>query len=119
MAKRKRPGGRGPAMGGANMQNLLKQAQQMQQQMESAQEELNDMEFEASSGGGMVKAVVKGSKELVSISIKPEAVDPDDVEMLEDMVVAAVREAMDSAEKANSEKMGQFSAGMPNMPGLF
>ncbi len=119
MAKRKYPGGRGGAMGGANMQNLLKQAQQMQQQMESAQNELNDMEFEASSGGGMVKAVVKGSKELVSVSIQPEAVDPDDIEMLEDMVVAAVREAMENAEKAGSEKMGQFSAGMPNMPGLF
>jgi DNA-binding YbaB/EbfC family protein len=106
-------------MGGANMQNLLKQAQQMQQQMESAQGELNDMEFEAASGGGMVKAVVKGSKELVSVSIKPEAVDPDDIEMLEDMVVAAVREAMEMADKASQEKMGQFSGGMPNMPGLF
>lgn len=114
MAKRKNPAGKG-AMGGANMQNLLKQAQQMQKQMESTQGELDDMEFEASSGGGVVIAKVKGNKELVSIKIAPEAVDPDDVEMLEDMVVAAVREAMEKAEKESQDKMGKFSGGMPGM----
>ncbi len=114
MAKRGYPGGKG-AMGGGNMQNLMKQAQQMQRQMEEAQNELNDMEFEASSGGGMVTAKVKGSKELVSVKIAPEAVDSDDVEMLEDMVVAAVREAMEKADKATQDKMGKFSSGMPGM----
>jgi DNA-binding YbaB/EbfC family protein len=114
MAKRGYPGGRG-AMGGGNMQDLFKQAQQMQKQMEEAQEQLNEMEFEASSGGGMVTAKVKGSKELVSVKIAPEAVDPDDVEMLEDMVVAAVREAMEAADKASQEKMGKFTGGMPGM----
>lgn len=114
MAKRKGPS-RGAMGGGANMQNLLRQAQQMQQQMESAQGELNELEFEASSGGGMVTAKVKGTKELVSVKISPEAIDPDDIEMLEDMVVAAVREAMDKADKATEEKMGKFSGGMPGL----
>ena len=114
MAKRSGfPGGKN--MGGANMQNLLKQAQQMQQQMEKAQGELADMEFEATSGGGMVKAKVSGSKELLSIKIAPEAIDPDDIEMLEDMVVAAVREAFGNADKESQQKMGKFSAGMPGM----
>ncbi len=115
MAKRGYPGGRGGAMGGGNMQNLLKQAQQMQKQMEQAQETLNDMEFEASSGGGMVTAKVKGNKELMSVKIAPEAVDPDDIEMLEDMVVAAVREAMEKVDKETQEKMGKFTGGMPGM----
>lgn len=114
MAKRSGyPGGKN--MGGANMQNLMKQAQQMQKQMAQAQDELSVMEFEAASGGGMVTAVVNGSKELLSIKIAPEAVDPDDIEMLEDMVVAAVREAMDKADKESQNKMGKFSAGMPGM----
>jgi DNA-binding YbaB/EbfC family protein len=115
MAKRGYPGGRGGAMGGGNMQNLLKQAQQMQKQMEQAQEEINEMEFEASSGGGMVTAKVKGDKQLLSIKIAPEAVDPDDMEMLEDMVVAAVREAMEKADKESQDKMGKFTSGMPGM----
>lgn len=116
MAKR---GGFPRGGGMPNMQNLLKQAQQMQQDMAQAQAELAEMEFEAAAGGGMVTAKVNGSKELLSLSIKPEAVDPDDVEMLEDMIVAAVREAMANAEKESQEKMGKFSQGMPSMPGLF
>jgi len=117
MAKRGHPGGRGGGAmgGGANMQNLMKQAQQMQKQMEEAQEKLNEVDFEASSGGGMVTAKVKGTKELVSVKINPEAVDPDDIEMLEDMVVAAVREAMEKADKATADKMGKFTNGMPGM----
>lgn len=116
MAKRSGfPGAKGMGGGGANMQNLLKQAQQMQKQMEVAQNELSEMKFEATSGGGMVTAVVCGSKELLSVKIAPEAIDPDDIEMLEDMVVAAVREAMDKADKESQEKMGKFSAGMPGM----
>lgn len=115
MAKRKAPGGRGAMGGGANMQNLLKQAQQMQKQMEEAQGEIDQMEFEAASGGGVVTATVKGNKELVSVKIAPEAIDPDDIEMLEDMVVAAVREAMEKADKETQDKMGKFSGGMPSM----
>jgi len=112
MAKR----GGFPRGGGApNMQNLLKQAQQMQKDMEKAQTELAQMEFEAAAGGGMVTAKVSGSKELLAVNIKPEAVDPDDVEMLEDMIVAAVREAMGMADKESEQKMGKFSAGMPGM----
>ena len=112
----KRSGNRGGGMaGGANMQNLMRQAQQMQKDMEMAQGELSVMEFEATSGGGMVTAKVNGSKELVSININPEAVDPDDVEMLEDMVVAAIREAMEKADNESKQKMGKFSAGMPGM----
>lgn len=114
MAKRSGYQG-GKNMGGANMQNLLKQAQQMQKQMAQAQDELTVMEFEAASGGGVVTAVVNGSKELLSIKIAPEAVDPDDIEMLEDMVVAAVRKAMEKADKESQNKMGKFSAGMPGM----
>jgi DNA-binding YbaB/EbfC family protein len=119
MAKRGYPGGRGGAMGGGNMQNILKQAQQMQKQMEEAQENLGEMEFEASSGGGMVTAKVKGTKKLVSVKISPEAVDPDDIEILEDMVVAAIREAMEKADREAQEKMGKFTGGMSGMPGLF
>ena len=77
-------------MGGANMQQLARQAQKLQQQMTKMQEELDAREFEATSGGGMVTAKVNGKRELLAISIKPEAVDPDDVEMLEDMVMACL-----------------------------
>ena len=111
----KRGGNRGGMGGGANMQNLLRQAQQMQKEMEQAQNALSEMEFEASSGGGMVTAKVTGSKQLLSVKINPEAVDPEDVEMLEDMVVAAILEAMEKADKEAQQKMGKFSAGMPGM----
>ena len=77
-------------MGGGNMQNLARQAQKLQQQMTKMQEELETREYEASAGGGMVTVKVSGKKELLSIEIKPEAVDPDDVEMLQDLVLAAV-----------------------------
>ncbi|MCK5128240.1 MAG: YbaB/EbfC family nucleoid-associated protein [Clostridiales bacterium] len=111
----KRGGNRGGMAGGGNMQNLLRQAQQMQKDMEVAQGELSTMEFEAASGGGMITAKVNGAKELLSINIKPEAVDPDDVEMLEDMIVAAIHEAVGKADKETQQKMGKFSAGMPGM----
>lgn len=105
-------------MGGANMQQLARQAQKLQQQMTKMQEELDAREFEAASGGGMVTARVNGKRELLSISIKPEAVDPEDVEMLEDMVLAAVNEALRTAAETVEREMGKLTGGM-NMPGLF
>ena len=105
-------------MGGANMQQLARQAQKLQQQMTKMQEELDAREFEATSGGGMVTARVNGKRELLAISIKPEAVDPDDVEMLEDMVMAAVNEALRTAADTVEREMGKLTGGM-GMPGLF
>ena len=105
-------------MGGANMQQLARQAHKLQQQMTKMQEELDAREFEATSGGGMVTAKVNGKRELLAISIKPEAVDPDDVEMLEDMVMAAVNEALRTAAETVEREMGKLTGGM-NMPGLF
>ena len=105
-------------MGGANMQQLARQAQKLQQQMTKMQEELDAREFEATSGGGMVTAKVNGKRELLAISIKPEAVDPDDVEMLEDMVMAAVNEALRTAAETVEREMGKLTGGM-GMTGLF
>ena len=86
-----------------NMNNLMKQAQRMQRQMEENQKELETKEFTAKAGGGAVEATVTGAKELKAIKISPEAVDPDDVEMLQDLIVAATNEALRSAEEASSE----------------
>ena len=105
-------------MGGANMQQMMRKAQKLQEQMTKAQEELEAREYEASAGGGMVTVKVSGKKELLSISIKPEAVDPDDVEMLEDMVLAAVNEALRTANETMEREMGKLTGGL-NMPGLF
>ena len=104
--------------GGANMQQLARQAQKLQQQMTKMQEELDAREFEATSGGGMVTAKVNGKRELLALTIKPEAVDPDDVEMLEDMVMAAVNEALRTAADTVEREMGKLTGGM-GMPGLF
>ena len=105
-------------MGGANMQQLARQAQKLQQQMTKMQEELDAREFEATSGGGRVTAKVNGKRELLALTIKPEAVDPDDVEMLEDMVMAAVNEALRTAADTVEREMGKLTGGM-GMPGLF
>lgn len=99
-----------------NMNNMMKQAQKMQKQMEDMQSNLDELTFEATVGGGVVKAVVNGKKELTSIKIDPDAVDPDDVEMLEDLVVAAVNEAIRKAEEEVSGQMSKLTGGM-NMPG--
>ena len=114
MAKGGYPG----MMGGGNMQQLARQAQKLQQQMTKMQEELEAREYEASSGGGMVTVKVSGKKELLSIEIKPEAVDPDDVEMLQDMVLAAVNEAIRAADETTEREMGKLTGGL-NMPGFF
>ena len=105
-------------MGGGNMQQLARQAQKLQQQMTKMQEEIEAREFEATAGGGMATARVNGKKELISINIKPEAVDPDDVEMLQDLVVAAVNEALREASETMEREMGKFTGGM-SLPGLF
>ena len=95
-----------------NMNNLMKQAQRMQRQMEESQKELETKEFTASAGGGAVEVTVSGKKELTGVNIKPEAVDPDDVEMLQDMIVAAVNEAMKLADDASAAAMGSLTGGL-------
>ena len=114
MAKGGFPGG----MGGMNMNNLMKQAQKMQKQMMEKQEELQAKEYEATAGGGVITAVCGGNRELKSITIDPEAVDPEDVEMLQDMIVAAVNEAMRKAEADQSANMAKLTGGL-NLGGLF
>lgn len=99
-----------------NMNNLMKQAQKMQKQMEDMQANLDTLVFEATVGGGVVKAIVNGKKELTKVTIDPDAVDPDDVEMLEDLVVAAVNEAIRKADEEVNGQMSKLTGGM-NMPG--
>lgn len=111
-------GGFGGFPGGGNMNNLMKQAQKLQKQMEETQKELENAEYEASTGGGAVSVKVSGKKEVLSINIKEEVVDPDDVEMLEDLVLSAVNEALRKADEATANKMGKLTGGM-NIPGLF
>ena len=103
--------GMGGMGGGMNM-NMIKQAQKMQQDMLKMQEELEVKQYEAAAGGGVVKAVVNGKHEVVSLTIDPEAVDPEDVEMLQDMVVAAVNEAMRAAEGDAASTMQKLTGGL-------
>lgn len=98
--------------GGMNNSNLMKQAQKMQQDMLKMQEDLEKETFSATAGGGAVKATVDGKRELVSLEIDPEAVEPDDVEMLQDMVVAAVNEALRQAEKSANDNMSKITGGL-------
>ena len=102
--------------GGANMQQLMRQAQKMQQQMEEMQKQLEEQTYEASSGGGMVTVTVTGKREITAIHIDPQVIDPDDVEMLEDLVKAAVNEALRKGEEARESAMGKMA---PGMGGLF
>ncbi len=104
--------------GGANMQQMIRQAQKMQQEMARVSEELENLEVSASAGGGMVTATVSGKKELKALKINPEAVDPDDVEMLQDLVIAAVNEAMRQVDEKSQQEMGKVTGGM-NLPGMF
>jgi DNA-binding YbaB/EbfC family protein len=101
--------------GMGNMQNMMKQMQKMQKKMAEAQEELGQEKIEGTAGGGMVTVVVTGHKEIVDVQIKPEAVDPDDIEMLQDLVLAAVNDALKKAEELTNNTMGQFTKGM-NLP---
>lgn len=107
-----------PNFGGGNMNNLMKQAQKFQKQMEEMQAQLQEKEFEASVGGGVVKAVANGRKEIVDIKIQPEAVDPDDVEMLQDLIISACNEALKKAEEETSNEMKKLTGGL-NIPGMF
>mgnify|MGYP000760930416 CR=1 FL=1 len=103
-----------------NMNNLMKQAQKMQKQMETQQAELEAKEFSAAAGGGVVEVTVTGKREVTKVKIDPEAVDPDDVEMLEDLIVAAVNEAMGKVDEVSASAMSKFTGGMGGgMPGLF
>ena len=113
----KRGGFPGGGMPG-NMSNLMKQAQRMQRQMEESQKELETKEFTAKAGGGAVEAVVTGAKELKSVKISPEAVDPDDVEMLQDLIVAAVNEAMKQADEASADSMSKLTGGLGGLGGF-
>lgn len=101
--------------GGGNMQQLMRQAQKMQQQMMEAQEALDERTYEASAGGGMVTAKVSGKRELLELTIDPQAVDPDDVELLQDMVLAAVNEALRTGEETREREMSKFGGGMGGM----
>ena len=111
------------AMGGGNMQSMLKQAQQMQEDMAAKQAELEEKEYDVSAGGGVVNVKINGKKELLSVKIEPEVVDPDDVETLEDLIVAAVNEAIKTVENTASEEMQKITGalglgGLGGMSGL-
>lgn len=108
-----------PNSGGpGNMNQMLKQAQKMQEDMAALQADLEEREFTAASGGGMIEVTVDGKHLVKSIKINPDAVDPDDVEMLEDLITVAINEAVSNAIKTSEEEMGAITGGL-NMPGLF
>jgi len=114
MAKQRFPMG---GMGG-NANNMIRQAQKMQQEMLKAQEEIEQTEFEATSGGGAVAVKMSGKKELTEILIKPEACDPDDVEMLQDLILTAINDVLSKVDEANNAKMSKLTGGL-SIPGLF
>ena len=115
----KRGGFPGGGMPG-NMANLMKQAQKMQRQMEEQAKEMETKEFTATAGGGAVEATVSGTKKVLSLKLDEEAVDPDDVEMLEDLIVAALNEALEKVDAESSSAMSKLTSGMGGgMPGLF
>ncbi len=103
---------KGGSYGGGMNMNMIRQAQKMQQDMLKMQEEFEKKTYEATAGGGVVKAVVNGKNELVDLSIDPQAVDPEDVEMLQDMIVAAVNEAVRKAEASKTEGMSKITGGI-------
>ena len=100
------------------MNQMMKQVKKMQDQMMKAQEELGNKTVEGSAGGGVVSVIMNGHKKLLNVAIKPEAVDPDDVEMLQDLVLTAVNDALTKADELANQDMGRFTSGM-NIPGLF
>ena len=106
------PGGMG-GFGGMNINNLMKEAKKMQAEMQKSQEELSTKEFESTAGGGAISVKVTGEKVLKEIKIKPDVVDPEDVEMLEDLILTAVNEALRKVDSAQSQELGKF-----NIPGL-
>lgn len=102
-----------------NMNNLMKQAQRMQRQMEEKQKELEEKQYSASAGGGAVTVTVSGKKEVLSVKLSEEVVDPDDIEMLEDLIVAATNEALRQAEEDSSQMMSQLTGGLGGLGGGF
>ena len=104
--------------GGGNINAMMKQAQKMQEDMAEKQAELEAREYETSAGGGVVSVKINGKKEILSIDIQPEIVDPDDIETLSDILVAAVNEAIKRVETVNAEEMDKVTKGL-NMPGMF
>lgn len=113
MSKRGGFPGMGGGFGGMNLNQLMKEAKRMQADLEKSQQELGEKEFEASAGGGVINVKVSGSKEIKEIKIKKEAVDPDDVEMLEDLILTCINEALRKVDSAQAESMGKY-----NIPGL-
>ena len=109
------PGGGMPG----NMSNLMKQAQRMQKQMEEKTKEIEEKEWEASAGGGAVKVKVSGKKEVVSVELAEEVVDPDDIEMLQDLIMAATNEALRMMEDESAEAMSQITGGLGGLGGGF
>lgn len=106
------PGGMG-GFGGMNLNNLMKQAKKMQEDVQKSQEELATKEFEATAGGGAIQVKVSGDKQIKEIKIKPEVVDPEDVEMLEDLILTCINEALRKVDSAQADQLGKF-----NIPGL-
>jgi|SRR5690625_2448657 len=102
--------------GMGNMGNMMRQMQKMQRQMLKAQEELHEMTFEASVGGGMVTATANGKKEIIDVSIAEDVVDPEDVEMLQDLIIAAINDVLNQVDEKTEATMGKFTKGM-NLPG--
>ncbi len=115
MARGGFPGG----FGGGNINNLMKQAQKMQRDMEKMQAELQEKEVEATAGGGAVKVVATGKKEIKEITISRDVVDPDDVEMLQDLILAAVNEALRMADEMVTSEMSKITGGLGGLGGLF
>lgn len=103
--------------GGGNMNNMMKQMQKMQKKMMQAQEELHEMTFEATAGGGAVKVVANGKKEITDVVIQEEVIDPDDVEMLQDLIISATNEVLKQVDEKSNQTMGQFTKGLPG--GMF
>ena len=118
MGKGMRAGKRKTKMGGGDMQKQLKQMQAMQREMEQSQAELAEREFTSTAGGGAVEVVINGNKEITKLNIDKDVVDPDDVEMLQDMVIAAVNEAMRAADAEAANNMSRLTGGL-NLGGLF
>ena len=104
--------------GGMNQAAMIKQAQKIQEEMEKTQAELDEKEYETQAGGGAVKVKINGKKELIALEISPDIVDPDDIETLSDVIVAAVNEAIKTVDKHNAEEMNKVTSGL-NVPGMF
>ena len=105
----------GYGQGPSGMQGMLRQAQKMQEQMEALREQLDVREYEVKAGGGMVTVRINGKKEIIGMEIKPEIVDPDDVETLTDIVIAAVNEAIKTVEQTNEAEMAKITGGLPGL----